>query len=65
MLTIERCQEVIHRVAGNLIQDKKAKIAHGIQTGVPYAGRDLLSLLCEHPTVCSPFFFHIFLTSVQ
>ena len=53
MLTIEKCQEVIHRVAGDLIQDKKAKIAQGIETGVPYAGRDLLSLLCKFITMRS------------
>jgi cytochrome P450 len=40
--TVERCQSVIRRVAGQLIQEKKAKAAEG---GKGYQGRDLLSLL--------------------
>jgi cytochrome P450 len=39
--TVERCQAVIRRVAGQLIQEKKAKIAEG-SSG---CARDLLSLL--------------------
>ncbi|KAF6759987.1 cytochrome-450 hydroxylase [Ephemerocybe angulata] len=45
--TIDRCQEVINRVAGKLIQEKKHKIEEGQKSGVPYAGRDLLSLLLK------------------
>lgn len=45
--TVKRCQGVIHRVAGHLVQEKKAKIAQGLEAGVPYAGRDLLSLLLK------------------
>ncbi|KAF8973329.1 cytochrome-450 hydroxylase [Flammula alnicola] len=45
--TVKRCQQVIHRVAGHLIQEKKAKIAQGQEAGVPYGGRDLLSLLLK------------------
>ncbi|CAA7263202.1 unnamed protein product [Cyclocybe aegerita] len=45
--TVRRCQNVIHRVAGQLIQEKKAKIAQGEEDGVPYAGRDLLTLLLK------------------
>ncbi|RXW24956.1 hypothetical protein EST38_g866 [Candolleomyces aberdarensis] len=45
--TVQRCQEVIHRVAGNLIQDKKAKIEEGVKSGKPYNGRDLLTLLLK------------------
>jgi cytochrome P450 len=40
--TVERCQAVIRCVAGQLIQEKKAKIA---ESGKGYQGRDLLSLL--------------------
>lgn len=47
MRTVQRCQKVIRRVAGHLIQEKKAKIDEGLKSGVPYAGRDLLSLLRE------------------
>lgn len=43
--TVEKCQEVIQRVAGNLIQEKKRKIEEGQKAGKPYAGKDLLSLL--------------------
>ncbi|KDR75950.1 hypothetical protein GALMADRAFT_1331936 [Galerina marginata CBS 339.88] len=45
--TIQRCQVVIHRVAGQLIQEKKLKIAQGLKAGIPYGGRDLLSLLLK------------------
>ncbi|TEB37603.1 cytochrome-450 hydroxylase [Coprinellus micaceus] len=45
--TIDQCQEVIKRVAGNLIQEKKRKIEEGLKSGIPYAGRDLLSLLLK------------------
>ena len=46
--TIQQCHKVIHRVAGQLVQEKKAKIIQGQIEGIPYAGRDLLSLLSEH-----------------
>ncbi|KAJ7430855.1 cytochrome P450 [Mycena galericulata] len=45
--TVRRCQEVIHRVAGRLIQDKKRKIADGEKSGDPYDGKDLLTLLLK------------------
>ncbi|KAG2016007.1 cytochrome P450 [Coprinopsis cinerea AmutBmut pab1-1] len=45
--TVERCQEVIRRVAGQIIQEKKRKIAEGEASGKPYQGRDLLSLLLK------------------
>ncbi|KAF8200874.1 cytochrome P450 [Pholiota molesta] len=45
--TVQRCQNVIHRVAGHLIQEKKTKIDEGLKSGIPYAGRDLLSLLLK------------------
>ncbi|KAF9478642.1 cytochrome-450 hydroxylase [Pholiota conissans] len=45
--TVYRCHKVIHRVAGHLIQEKKAKIEQGLKSGVPYAGKDLLSLLLK------------------
>jgi hypothetical protein len=44
--TVNRCQEVIRRVAGKLIQEKKAKVAEGERIGKSFAGRDLLTLLC-------------------
>ncbi|KAJ7925206.1 cytochrome P450 [Mycena leptocephala] len=43
--TVQRCQEVIHRVAGRLIEEKKQKIAEGEKSGDPYEGKDLLTLL--------------------
>ncbi|KAF5370085.1 hypothetical protein D9758_001087 [Tetrapyrgos nigripes] len=46
-LTVKRCQGVIQRVAGNLIQEKKWKIAEGEKSGTDYAGRDLLTLLLK------------------
>ncbi|KAJ7497201.1 cytochrome P450 [Mycena latifolia] len=45
--TVQRCQEVIHRVAGQLIQDKKLKIAEGEKSGDLYEGKDLLTLLLK------------------
>ena len=44
---MKRCHNVIHRVAGHLIQEKKLKIQEGEETGVAYDGKDLLSLLRE------------------
>ncbi|KAH6914090.1 cytochrome-450 hydroxylase [Coprinopsis sp. MPI-PUGE-AT-0042] len=44
---VARCREVIHRVAGQLIQEKKHRIAEGVKTGKPYQGRDLLSLMLK------------------
>ncbi|PPQ70689.1 hypothetical protein CVT24_000171, partial [Panaeolus cyanescens] len=49
-LTVQRCQEVIHRVAGNIIQEKKRKIFEGEVSGIPYDGKDLLSLLLKSNT---------------
>lgn len=48
MRTIQRGQQVIHRVAGNLIQEKKRKIVEGETKGSAYEGKDLLSRLCEY-----------------
>lgn len=45
--TIKRCQEVIERVAGKLIQQKKARILGGEESGLGYAGKDLLDLLIQ------------------
>ncbi|ESK92976.1 cytochrome p450 [Moniliophthora roreri MCA 2997] len=45
--TVERCQSVIRRVAGHLIQEKKRKIADGIKSGYAYEGKDLLTLLLK------------------
>lgn len=45
--TVKRCQSVIHRVAGHLIQEKKRKIQKGEEMGVADDGKDLLSLLRE------------------
>jgi hypothetical protein len=44
-LTVMRCQRVIRRVAGQLVQEKKHKIMEGEKNGKAYAGKDLLSLL--------------------
>ncbi|KAF7336330.1 Cytochrome P450 [Mycena venus] len=48
--TVQRCQEVIHRVAGRLIQEKKQKIAEGEKSGDSYDGKDLLTLLLKSNT---------------
>ncbi|KAF9566823.1 cytochrome-450 hydroxylase [Agrocybe pediades] len=45
--TVKKCQDVIRRVAGHLIQEKKEKIVEGIRSGSHYAGKDLLSLLLK------------------
>ncbi|KAF7376063.1 Cytochrome P450 4F1 [Mycena sanguinolenta] len=45
--TVDRCQEVIHRIAGRLIQEKKEKLSEGEKSGDPYDGRDLLTLLLK------------------
>ncbi|KAJ7901734.1 cytochrome P450 [Mycena olivaceomarginata] len=45
--TVKRCKEVIHRVAGRLIQEKKEKISEGEKSGDPYDGKDLLTLLLK------------------
>ena len=43
MRTVQRCQGVIRRVAGHLVQEKKRKILAGTSSD---SGKDLLSLLC-------------------
>ncbi|KAG8213983.1 cytochrome P450 [Butyriboletus roseoflavus] len=43
--TVKRCHTVINRVAGELIQSKKARIIEGEKSGSGYAEKDLLSLL--------------------
>ncbi|KAJ7262271.1 cytochrome P450 [Mycena haematopus] len=45
--TVQRCKEVIHRVAGRLIQEKKQKLSEGEKSGDPYDGKDLLTLLLK------------------
>jgi len=45
--TVRRCQEVIRRVAGQLIQEKKRKIAEAEEQSTVYQGKDLLSLLLK------------------
>lgn len=45
---VAKCQTVIHRVAGKLIQEKKRKIQEAEMNGEVYQGKDLLSLLCKH-----------------
>lgn len=42
---VEKSQNTIRRVAGHLIQEKKVKISNGLKDGIPYEGRDLLTLL--------------------
>jgi hypothetical protein len=57
--TLRRGREVIHRVAGRLIQEKKQKIAEGEKSGDPYEGKDLLTLMrmlhisAHHITQCN------------
>ncbi|KAJ7084294.1 cytochrome-450 hydroxylase [Mycena belliarum] len=45
--SVQRGKEVIHRVAGRLIQEKKRKILEGEKSGDPYEGKDLLTLLLK------------------
>ena len=47
---IKKSQEVIKRVAGRLIQEKKRKIEEAEKAGSVYGGKDLLSAL----RACSP-----------
>ncbi|KAJ4468196.1 cytochrome-450 hydroxylase [Lentinula aciculospora] len=42
---IERCQAVIRREAGNMITEKKRKIAEGEKCGKVYQGKDILTQL--------------------
>ena len=42
---MQRCRSVINRVAGNLIQVKKARIVEGEKNGTACTDKDLLSLL--------------------
>ena len=42
---VAQCQEVIKRVAGTLIQEKKRKMAQAAEKGEAYDGKDLLSLM--------------------
>ncbi|KZT11803.1 cytochrome P450 [Laetiporus sulphureus 93-53] len=46
-LTVQTCQEVIRRVAGQLVQEKKHKIAEAERSGSIYQGKDLLTLLLK------------------
>ncbi|KAH7926700.1 cytochrome P450 [Leucogyrophana mollusca] len=45
--TVLRCQEVIRRVAGKLVQQKKSRIQEGEKNGIANADKDLLSLLLK------------------
>ncbi|KIJ67836.1 hypothetical protein HYDPIDRAFT_173589 [Hydnomerulius pinastri MD-312] len=45
--TLKRCQAVIRRVAGKLVQSKKSRIMEGEKSGAGYGGKDLLSLLLK------------------
>ncbi|KAH7916514.1 cytochrome P450 [Hygrophoropsis aurantiaca] len=45
--TVRRCQEVIRRVAGKLIQQKKLRIQEGEKNEIATAEKDLLSLLLK------------------
>ncbi|KAJ3558398.1 hypothetical protein NM688_g949 [Phlebia brevispora] len=47
MRFIAKCQEVIRRVAGRLIQEKKRKIAEAEASGKSYQAKDLLTLLLK------------------
>ncbi|KAF9461315.1 cytochrome-450 hydroxylase [Collybia nuda] len=47
MRTVRRCQEVIHRVAGQLVQESKRKILDGEKSGSGFYSRDLLTLLLK------------------
>ena len=42
---VARCQTVIQRVAGDLIQEKKARVAESEKGGLGLGDKDLLSLL--------------------
>lgn len=42
---VKKSQEVIRRVAGRLIQEKKKKIEEAEKAGTTYGGKDLLSAL--------------------
>lgn len=44
--TVRRSHTVINRVAGKLIQSKKARIMECEKSGIGYTEKDLLSLLC-------------------
>ncbi|KAG6907916.1 hypothetical protein DXG01_006971 [Tephrocybe rancida] len=45
--TVERCQNTIHRVAGQLIQENKRRLYEAEKSGSPFVGKDLLSLLLK------------------
>ncbi|KAI5824209.1 cytochrome-450 hydroxylase [Schizophyllum commune Tattone D] len=45
--TVKRCQEVIRRVTGDIIQHKKRKIEEGVRDGKPYEAKDILTLLLK------------------
>ncbi|KAF5389492.1 hypothetical protein D9757_004321 [Collybiopsis confluens] len=52
---IERCRAVIRREAGNMITEKKRKIAEGQQSGKAYQGKDILTqLLTSNASVDIP-----------
>lgn len=44
---VERCRGVIERIAGQLIQEKKAKIIEGEKSGIPYQEKDMLTRMRE------------------
>ncbi|KAF8993691.1 cytochrome P450 [Cyathus striatus] len=45
--TVDHCQEVIHRVAGQLVREKTQKIMEAEKNRDTFKGRDLLSLLLK------------------
>jgi len=47
MRTVQRCQEVIRRVAGHLVTEKKRKIMEGEKSNLVFVEKDLLSLLLK------------------
>ncbi|GLB37143.1 putative cytochrome P450 [Lyophyllum shimeji] len=47
MRTVQRCQKIIRRVAGELINENNRKIAEAEKNGSPFLGKDLLSLLMK------------------
>lgn len=49
--TVDKCKAVIHRVAGQLIQERKQKILDAENAGKTYEGRDLLTLMCPCSTL--------------
>ncbi|KAH8102195.1 cytochrome P450 [Cristinia sonorae] len=45
--TVDKCKDIIYRVAGQLIQERKQKIQEAEEVGKTYDGKDLLTLLLK------------------